>query len=102
MKFAIAEKSHEKYLAEVITAITQDSFWRTKLVQGQYNKQFLVTYKELEDLPCSLWTVFSKYGLEFFVSKVEAIAENVTPGQLIFKFQAKEFSDVVGYSRNEQ
>lgn len=102
MKFAIAEKSHEKYIAEVVTAISQDSFWREKVVHGQYDEEFLITYKELEELPCSLWTVFSKYGLEFFVSKVEAIAETFIPGQVIFKFQAKDFPDIVRYAKGDQ
>lgn len=102
MKFAIAEKFHEKYLEDVVTEVSQDSLWRAKLLAGQYNEQFLLTYKELEELPCNLWTTFSKYGLEFFISKVDSCPEEFAPGSLIFKYEAKEFPHVVSYSSNSQ
>ena len=99
MKFAIAEKFHEEYLEEVVKEIIQDSLWRERLVAGEYGDKILLTYKELEDLPCKLWTIFSKYGLEYFVSKVKACSEEFSLGTLIIRFEAKEFKNVVSYSR---
>ena len=98
MKFAITEKFHEKYIEEVATEISQDSQWREKLVAGQYDELLLLTYKELEELPCNVWTIFSKYGLEFFVSKVASSAAEADTGELILKFEAKEFKNIVCYS----
>lgn len=100
MKFAITEKFHEKYLEDVVREVSQDSLWREKLLAGEYNESFLLTYKELEEVPCNLWTTFSKYGLEFLVSKVESCPEEFGPATLIFKFEAKEFKNVVSYSGN--
>lgn len=104
MKFAMAEKFHEKYLEDVMTEVSQDSLWSERLLAGEYNELFLLTYKELEELPCNLWTIFSKYGLEFLVSKVESCPEELAlvPGSFILKFEAKEFKNVVSYSGNPQ
>ncbi|MCC5466827.1 hypothetical protein LMF89_15885 [Pelosinus sp. Bkl1] len=100
MQFAIAEKFHEKYLEDVAMEISQDSLWRKRLFEGQYHEQFLATYKELEELPCQLWTIFSQYGLEFLVSKVQSCPETFDENLTIFKFQAKGFSHLVRYSGN--
>lgn len=102
MKFAIAEKFCEKYLEDVMREISQDDLWRERLFEGQYNKRFLLTFKELEEVPCRLWSAFSQYGLEFFVSKVHSCPEEFDEGLIIFKFEAKEFPHVVGYSGNRQ
>ena len=95
MKFAIAEKYHEKYLAEVVAEVSQDSLWRENLLARQYDEPLLVTYKELEELPCRLWNDFSKYGLEFLVSKVENCSEGLDKESVILKFEAKEFPDLI-------
>ncbi|MDF2568886.1 MAG: hypothetical protein K0R55_490 [Sporomusa sp.] len=95
MKFAIAEKLHEKYLEDVATEISQDNVWRKKLFEGQYNEPFLITFKELEELPFHLWSNFSQYGLEFFVTKIYLCPEGFDEGFAIFEFKAKEFSHLV-------
>ncbi len=95
MKFAIAEKLHEKYLAAVVTEISQDNLWRKKLFTGQFNEQFLITYKELEALPCHLWSPFSQYGLEFFVAKMYSRSEGTDESCVLFEFTAKGFPHVV-------
>ena len=92
MKFALAEKLHEKYLEDVVTEISKDSVWRKKLLEGEYNEQFLITFKELEELPCPLWSTFCEYGLEFFVSKIHSCADE---GIILFEFKAKGFSHLV-------
>ncbi len=102
MQFAIAEKFHEKYLETVTMEISQDALWRERLFKGQYYEPFLATYKELEELPCQLWTVFSQYGLEFLVSKVQSCPETFDKESIIFKFQAKGFSNLVRYSGNHR
>lgn len=102
MKFAIAEKICEKYLEDVVAAVSQDSMWRTRLFEGPYNEPFLLTFKKLEELPYQLWTIFSQYGLEFFVSKVHSCPQKFDEGLIIFKFEAKGFSHVVRYSGNRQ
>ena len=101
MQFAIAEKSHEKYLEDVVREVSQDSVWCKKLLAAKYNERFLITFKQLEEVPCSLWTDFSRYGLEFFVSKVDSCPEQFAAGATIFKFEAKGFSHVVSYSSNK-
>jgi len=98
MKFAIAEKSHETYLDDVVTEMSQDSLWTTRLFEAKYDQQFLITYRQLEELPIGLWTLFSKYGLEFFVSKVHSSSKERDKSSIIFKFEAKDFSHIVGYS----
>jgi len=98
MKFAIAEKLCEKYLEDVVREVIEDNLWRKKLVEGQYDERFLITFKDLEELPCRLWAVFSQYGLEFFVSKVHSCPDESGEGVIIFKFEAKEFPQVVRYS----
>ena len=95
MKFAIAEKLHEKYLEDVVTGISQDNLWRKKLFEGQFNEQFLITFKELEELPCHLWSPFSQYGLEFFVAKIYSCSEGTDEGCVLFEFTAKGFSHLV-------
>jgi len=100
MKFAIAEKIYEKYLEDVVIEVSQDSLWRKRLFEGQYNERFLITFKELEELPCRLWASFSQYGLEFFVSKVHSCPEEFHEGVINFKFEAKGFSHLVRYSGN--
>ena len=102
MKFAMAEQLHEKYLADVVLEVGQDSLWREKLFAGQYDERFLITYKELEELPCLLWTKFSQYGLEFFVSKVHSCPEKFDEGSIIIKFEAKDFPHLVRYSEMSQ
>lgn len=102
MKFALADKFHEKYLEDVVIEVSQDSLWRKRLFEGQYNERFLITFRELEELPCSLWTIFSQYGLEFFVSKVNSCPEEFDEEPVIFKFEAKGFSHIVRYSGNNQ
>lgn len=102
MKFAIAEQSHEKYLEDTVREVSEDSLWRKRLFEGPYDKPLLITYKELEELPCSLWADFSKYGLEFFVSKVDSGREKSNKGEIIFKFEAKGFSNLVQYSCNHK
>jgi len=97
MKFVIAEKLHEKYLEDVVMEVSKDSGWKSKLVKGQYNEQFLITFKELEELPCKLWTTFSKYGLEYYVSKVDSCTEQDEDGSIILKFEAKNFPELVKY-----
>lgn len=101
MKFVMAEKFHEKYLEDVVRKISQDSMWRKKLLEGRYNKRFLMTYKELDELPICLWTTFSQYGLEFMVSKVHSCPEKLDEGLVILKFEAKEFPHVVKYFAND-
>lgn len=100
MQFAIGEKSHEKYLEEVVRKISQDSVWREKLFAGKYNERFLLSFKQLEEVPCELWTDFTRYGLEFLVSKVDSCPKEFEEGGIIFKFEAKEFSQLVSYSSN--
>lgn len=102
MKFAITEKFHEKYIEEVATEVSQDSQWQEKLLADNYDELFLLSYKELEELPCNLWTIFSKYGLEFFVSKVESCPQEFAPDTSIFKFEAKEFKNIVAYSGSQK
>jgi len=98
MKFAIAEQAHEKYLEDVAREVSQDSLWQQKLIAGQDDEQFLLTYKDLTELPCALWTTFSKYGLEFLASRVDSCPEKFDSGLTILKFEAKEFSRIVKYS----
>jgi len=100
MKFAIAEKLHEKYIADVVMEVSQDSLWKKNLFEGQYDEQFLLTYKDLEELPLPLWTNFSLYGLEFLVSKVQSCPEKFAEGLIIFKIEAKDFPHIVKYSGN--
>ena len=102
MKFALADKLHEKYLEDVVIEVSQDSLWRKRLFEGEYNERLLITFKELEELPCPLWTTFSRYGLEYFVSKVHSCPEEFDEGVVIFKFEAKEFSHLLMYSGNKQ
>ena len=102
MQFAMAEKFHEKYLEDVMKEISQDDLWRQRLFEGKYNEEFLLTYKKLEELPCNLWANFSKYGLEFSVSKVDSCPEKVSEGLIMFKFQAMQFKHIVSYSSNRQ
>ena len=102
MKFAMTEKFYEKYLKDVVLEVSQDGLWRERLFAARYNKPFLLTYKELEEVPCSLWTTFSQYGLEFFVSKVNGCPEEFAEGLIVFKFEAKGFPHLVGYSGNNQ
>lgn len=102
MKFALADKYHEKYLDEVAREVSQDSLWRKRLFEGGNNEQFLLTYKELEELPCLLWNIFSQYGLEYLVSKVHACSEEFDEGLVIFKFEAKDYPHLVKYSGNSQ
>lgn len=97
MKFALADKYHEKYLDEVVKAVSQDDMWKKRLFEGQYNERFLLTSKELEELPYPLWTIFSQYGLEYFVSKVDVYPEKFDEGLIIFKFEAKEYPHLVKY-----
>ena len=49
-------------------------------------------------MPCRLWNDFSKYGLEFLVSKIENCSEGLNKESVILKFEAKEFPDVIKYS----
>ena len=100
MKFAIAEKLYEKYLADVAIEVSQDSLWRKRLFKQQYNEKMLITFKELEEVPCRLWTIFSQYGLEFFASKVDSCPQQFDEGLIIFKFEAKGFPHLVRYSGN--
>ena len=98
----MAEKFYEKYLMDVVLEVSKDGLWREKLFAARYNKPFLLTYKELEKVPCSLWTTFSQYGLEIFVSKVNGAPEKITEGLIVFKFEAKGFPHLIGYSGNSQ
>ena len=102
MQFAIAEKLHEKYIEDVVREVSKDSLWRKRLFAGQYNERFLISFKDLEELPCNLWTTFSQYGLEFYVSKVDSCPEEFDEGLIIFKFEANLFSHIVSYSGNSQ
>ncbi|MBC8016624.1 MAG: hypothetical protein H7X79_12920 [Sporomusaceae bacterium] len=95
MKFAMAEKFCEKYLEDVVREVSQDNLWRKRLFAGQYDERILITYKELEELPCKLWTIFSQYGLEFFVSKVHSCSEEAGEGLTMLKFEAKGFPHIV-------
>jgi len=98
MKFAFIENVHKKYIDDVVSEISQDELWRERLFAAAYQEQFLITYKELEQLPCRLWEDFSKYGLEFLVSKVENCSEGLNKGSIILKFEAKEFAHLIKYS----
>ena len=100
MKFAIAEKLYEKYIEDVVVEVSQDDSWRTKLLEAHYNESFLLTFKELEEVPCSLWITFSHNSLEFFVSKVQSCPQQFDAGLVIFKFEAKGFPQLVRYSGN--
>ena len=102
MKFAITEKFYEKYIEDVVKGISQDNLWRKRLFEGHYNEQFLVSFRELEEVPCQLWTIFSQYGLEFIVSKVHSCPEPFDEGLIIFKFEANGFPHLVRYSGNNQ
>jgi hypothetical protein len=102
MKFAMAEQLHEKYVVEVSAEISQDSLWKKKIFWGRYEEKFLITGKELESLPCNLWMNFSQYDLEYYVSKVHSCPQEFAEGLVIFKFEAKEFPQVVSYSANSQ
>ena len=98
----MAEQLHEKYLEDTVIEVSKDSLWKNRILEGQYNEQFLITYKDLEELPCNLWTTFSQYGLEFYVSKVDLCPDKFEEGLIIFKFEAKGFSHLVKYSGNSQ
>jgi len=102
MKFVMAEKLHEKYLEDIMNGVSKDNLWKKRLLKGQYNERFLITYKDLEEIPCHLWTTFSQYGLEFFISKVHLCPNEFDEGLIIFKFEAKEFPHLVMYSGNSQ
>lgn len=102
MKFAIAEKLHEKYIEDVAIEVSQDPLWEKRLLKGYYNERFLVTYKDLEEIPCPLWTAFSQHGLEYFVSKIDSPPEEFSGGLIIFKFEAKGFPFLVRYSGNRK
>ncbi len=98
MKFALIENVHKKYIDDVVNEISQDELWRERLFAAAYQEKFLITYKELEELPCRLWNDFSKYGLEFLVSKVENCSEGLDKESVILKFEAKEVPDLIKYS----
>lgn len=100
MNLAIAEQLHEKHLEDVVREVSQDSLWRKRLLEGPSNVPFLLTYKEFDELPCRLWNTFSQYGLEFFVSRVDSCPEEFDEGVIIFKFEAKNFSNLIRYSGN--
>ena len=101
MKFVMAEKFHEKYLEDVVRKVSQDSMWRKKLLEGSYNEHFLMTYKELDELPICLWTTFSQYSLEFLISKVHSCPDKFDERLVILKVEAKEFPHVVKYFAND-
>lgn len=93
---------HEKYLEDVAFEISQDSKWRKKLFDGNYDEKLLITYQEISEIPRYLREVFEQYNLEYYVSKTLNCPEGFDNDLVIFKFEAKEFLDLVRYSGNNE
>lgn len=91
---------HRLYLEDTTIEISQDSFWRKKIFEGCYDEKFLITYKVISEIPQYLKNPLEQHKLEYFVSKVRDCPEKFDNDLIIFKFEAKEFSDLVMYSGN--
>lgn len=102
MKFNEKIELHKKYLEDVALEISQDSLWRKKLFEGQYEEKLLITYKEIAEIPGYLTNIFEQYKLEYYVSKTRFCPETFDENLMIFKFEAKGLPDLVRYSGNNE
>lgn len=100
MNKRLKKKFHKKYLEDVALEISQSSIWRERLFENQYNKRFLITYENTNEVPDYLKLAFLNYKLRYYISKADSCSEKFDKELVIFKIEAVDFRSLIRYSGN--
>jgi hypothetical protein len=91
---------YENYIVDVVLEISQASYWRGLLFNGEYNKKYLISQSSIDKIPKYIKNLFIDHDLKFYVSKVMDCPIEFDFWLVIFKFEAFEYPDIVHYSGN--
>lgn len=91
---------HAEHIDDVMIEISQSSYWRTQLLQAQYNVRLLISSDCSEQIPPYIQEPLRKYNLRYCVSKVTDCPDEFLEGTVTFKFEAPEHPALVRYSGN--
>lgn len=97
-------RRHRWYLDLGIVDASQDAAWREKLFAAPLYKEFPIDSANTTGLPATVAAAIRRHGLSYLVCRVPRgetpFEEDGWEGCAFFRFQAKNYPDVVNFSAN--
>lgn len=99
-KKKLRKRLYREFIEDVALEISLDVHWRKRLMGRTYNRKIEITYRNPTEIPKYIQKDIMFYKLEFWVMRVSSCKEYFDKGLEIFKFQSKEFSEIIRYTGN--
>jgi hypothetical protein len=93
-------KQYRRLIEDVALEISQSDHWRDLIFGSEYNQKFVINSDVEAIIPKYVKKKIIKQDMQFYVSKIEDRPEEFDPGCITFKFESKEFPNIVRYSHN--
>ncbi len=93
---------YDYFIEDVALEVSNDSFWRRKLFQSNYEVEYMLTFQEPHLIPEYIRKDICENKLEFCIMKVQSCPEDFDPGLIIFKFWSREYPNILRYSGNNE
>lgn len=103
MNKRISKKLHKKYLNDdVVLEISTSSLWRQRLFDSNYGEKFIISSKNLKEVPKWIIQPVVKYKLKYQVYKTDEMLneEIYYEGGVFFKFEPVKFKRFSDFSFN--
>ena len=91
---------YKTLIEDVALEISLDAKWRRKILEESSNTKIGISYLDFVELPKYIRKEIVYNKLEFWVMKVDSCEEYFDDNLAIFKFQSKEYSEIVRFSGN--
>lgn len=94
------KKIYKELIEDVALEISLDTNWRKKIFELLPDVKIEISYLNSMELPKYIQKEMVKNKLEFLVMKENSCEEYFDNGLEIFKFQSKEYPEIVRFSGN--
>ena len=93
-------KIYKEWITDVGLEISQSEYWRKIIFSANYNQKILINSYSTPKIPKYVESIITRYGLQFYVTKISECPIDFGEGAIIFKFESLEFPDIIEYSGN--
>lgn len=94
------KKLYKNLIEDVALEISLDSKWREKIFNLSLNKKIEISYVMPLEIPESIKKETVNNKLKFSIMRVNSCEEHFDDGLEIFKFQSKEYPEIVRFTGN--
>ena len=96
----LMKKVYEEIIDDVAMEISVSKGWRKRIFQLLDGESLEISYRNAQEIPEYVRDIMVTNKLTFLVSRVNKCEEYFDNSLVIFKFWAKEFSEICSFSGN--